>query len=157
MKALCQVNGAECKTCEGKNCNAASSFKKCTHCSLTEDPNCAENPVNSFTKTCKKYVDECYTSIGSVGILRGCLSEQSYEFPELCRKNADKCEICTPADGNACNKKPIKIEMCIECSLDKGDNCIDNFDLYRNKICSRFNSTAAEGCFVHIVSLTNYQ
>lgn len=105
-----------------------------------------------------RYNDECYTSIGSDAVLRGCVSEREYSFAEACRNDTDKCEICTSIDDDetnvVCNKKPIKIEMCIECSLANGDNCLGNFDMYRNKICSGIGSTVAvsEGCYVHIVS-----
>lgn len=153
MLSLCERNSDECKTCEGTNCNNRNLFKRCMHCSTTEDENCAENPRNSYTKFCKHFNDECFTKIGTVGVLRGCLNEYSMEFIKSCRDNPDKCGICSADNESICNNKPIKIDTCNQCFSEDGDDeCLNKPDKYRDRICSGINSTEVEGCYFHKVN-----
>lgn len=150
MMALCKANGNECKTCRGENCNSESAFSKCIQCSSIYDSNCGENPMSTATVTCTEYNDECFTHIGKVELLRGCLNNQKPTFIEKVRRDPRKFSTCNTNDGT-CNNHPIKIEMCNECFTKNGDDCLNNPDLYKDRICNEMDSTEEQGCYVEFM------
>lgn len=154
--SICKQNGAECKTSIGSNSNNQRSFRRCMHCSSkSSNSGCVDNLDANNIITCTQYNDDCFTHIGRDHVLRGCASEQTNAFMEKCHDNKDKCEICTTKDDNddtVCNSKPLdSMEMCIECSSQTEQDCHNNPDLYKDKICSGLDSAESEGCYTHLV------
>lgn len=145
---LCNANGDECKTCSGENCNNEFSFRKCIDCSSIYHPNCGESPMTTNTVTCSNYNDECFTYFGKVELLRGCLNDQKPEDIKkiLKGKYKYKSKTCKTQFGT-CNNDPIKLEMCNECSTKNGDDCLNNPDMYKDRVCNEINVVDVQGCY----------
>lgn len=150
MKRLCEQRSPECKTCLGNNCNREKSFTTCLHCATSDDPHCAKNPYKIFKKICSAYKDECFTFIGSLGVSRGCMSERSETFKKDCRKNRDKCSICSNEDSEGCNDNSIVMETCLACDSITDPNCKTNPTVFGDKICSGIEETPREGCYLRV-------
>lgn len=156
-RTLCAMNGNQCKICSGSNCNSATSFTQCIHCvSKKSDSKCIESLDPNQSNICKRYNDECFTFIDQFKISRGCLSDQSDQFEDLCRKREEKCSICSANNGTVCNDKAIVLETCIECDSSKDDECQHQSNHYEGRICSTIDSTNGEGCFLNTVKDFNF-
>lgn len=155
IKGLCQENSKsdECRTCIESNCNKKQKFARCLHCDSALDPLCAISPqASSFSKVCNAYEDQCYTIISKYNVTRGCLSEQKADFENDECKIPRKCDICSETDGFGCNDRAIAMETCVQCDTKKGDDCSDDLDMFKGKVCSDIDSTEREGCYLSIVS-----
>lgn len=150
---LCGEKGDECKICAGSYCNIREFFEKCLRCKSENDPQCVINPQLMETKVCKNYNDQCFTHIDKISVVRDCLSERNADFEAECKSADDKCIMCSTSDGNVCNGNIFTMETCSECDSTKDEKCrVDPF-LFRNKICSKINSTDREGCYLEVVSI----
>lgn len=158
IKILCQNSKSdECRTCVGSFCNTKQTFARCLHCNYLLDPECAIYPEASmFSKVCDVYEeDKCYTYISKFNVTRGCLREQKTDFEkEVCAKNPQKCSICSETNGLGCNNQTITMETCVDCDTNNGDNCYDDLDKFKGKICSDLDTEENEGCYLNIVSKT---
>lgn len=158
LKALCKKNSTsdECRTCIGSDCNNRTTFARCLHCDSALDPECAINPAAStFSKVCDAYDDDkCYTNISKFNVTRGCLMEQKTNFVKEVCTNPRKCAICQ-TDGLGCNIQTFAMETCVDCDTNNGDNCYDDLDKFKGKVCSDFNSKEQKGCYLSIVSKNN--
>lgn len=158
MLKKCEENDDECKTCQSKNCNAQSSFKKCLNCKmiLGEDLHCAANPDLVHSKVCKAYNDKCYTSIENYSLSRGCMSDKDEIFHKECLKNSDKCGACTTGGGNGCNNQRIFTDKCVACDSGMYNyGCDTKPEVYKDKICNVLTSSKPEGCYLRVVGLNN--
>lgn len=145
----CQANGAECKTCEGKNCNYLSSFTTCFECDSATNRKCATNPQSTRNKVCKSYHDNCFTQIGRLSITRGCMEENGINV-EVCRNNPDKCDVCTTEFP--CNNQSIQLDACVDCDSSMNPECRNSSGAFVNKLCSRLRQSPSEGCYLRVVS-----
>lgn len=155
IKELCQENSEsdECKTCDHSICNTKKAFARCLHCDSALDPQCAINPqASSFSKVCRQYKDECYTYISKFNVTRGCVSEQKPDFKNNECINLEKCSTCLDTNGFGCNNRTIVMETCVHCDTFDAENCLNNFDLFKGKVCSDIYSTDKLGCYLSIVS-----
>lgn len=118
---------------------------------MNSDSKCIGGPDVSQSKICKEYNDKCFTHIGGFEVSRGCLSDRGSHFEETCRKDEEKCSICSPTDDKCCNDKPIASETCVECDSTKDEKCQNQPESYTGKICSTISSTDKEGCFLNTV------
>lgn len=147
---LCEQNGAECKTCNGKNCNYQSSFTTCLECNSANNRKCATNPQSMGNKVCKRYHDNCFTHIGRHNITRGCVEENGIDI-DACRNNPRKCEVCTTIDGLPCNSQSIQLDVCVDCDSALNPEC-RNGSIYAfvNKLCSSMEQSPSEGCYLRV-------
>lgn len=154
IKSLCQNSKSdECRTCIGPNCNTKQTFTRCLHCDSALDPLCAINPQESiFSKVCDAYEDKCYINILKFNVTRGCLSEQKVVFENDECKNSRKCAICSETNGFGCNNRAIVMETCVHCDTKNGEDCSDDLDIFKGKVCSDIDSTEKQGCYLSIVS-----
>ncbi|XP_059616475.1 protein psiQ-like [Phlebotomus argentipes] len=110
---LCQ-RGAQCKLCDGNNCNEKVDFQRCYSCnSANNGASCYNAQDTANQATCSDYMDSCIVAIGSNGeTLRGCASAYSSQFP-IC--SGSTCQICP--DGY-CNGAvfPADRARCHQCS-----------------------------------------
>lgn len=153
---LCEKDDDECKTCVGPNCNSAKSFASCLSCTTANNNwKCASDALNSKSKICKPYTDDCFTYIGRGNVSRGCMSDQSTEFKSTCEESPDKCAICRATGEGSCNNKTIFAERCIECDSKNGDQCKENPELYKGKICNKISTptySCRSSCYLRLVS-----
>lgn len=155
IKGICQANSKsdECRTCIGSNCNKKRTFARCLHCDSALDPQCAINPqASSFSKVCDAYEDECYTYISKYNVTRGCVSEQKIDFRHKECKNPKKCAICLETNEFGCNNRSISMETCVDCDTRNGENCYDDLNMFRGKVCSNIDSIEKQGCYLSVVS-----
>lgn len=146
---LCEENGAECKSCNGENCNDRSSYKTCLNCSSADDgPECATDPKSIHNKVCRSYNDQCFTHIGREHVSRGCFNEKGKDL-EACRSNPDKCAVC---NEHSCNDQTIQLDTCIDCYSVMNSECRDNPDAVTDKLCSGIRQSPSEGCYLRVVS-----
>lgn len=160
MSKKCDENDNECKTCEAKNCNSLSSFRKCIDCKMMfgTDMYCATNPQVMNNKVCRNYNDECYTTIEKFTISRGCMSNQNEKFRKECIENPEKCGICMSTSDKECNNKAILLEKCVACDSNIYDySCNSKPELYKDKICNVLTDSKSEGCYLSVVSLLKYR
>lgn len=156
IKSLCKKgnNSDECRTCAGSDCNKKLAFARCLHCDSALNPECAINPdAKLFNKVCDFYEDDkCYTNISKYNVTRGCLMEQKKSFVDDVCTNSRKCAICPATHELGCNNQTFVMETCVDCDTKNGDNCYDDLDKFKGKVCSDLYSTEKEGCFLRIVS-----
>lgn len=115
FRDLCLTEGDTCKYCFGDFCNKKPYFTRCRICNSDENgEDCVRWPWKTERKTCKHYLDECFTHISENGIVtRGCFDE--FESNEInCEIDSDTCVRCSD-DEDGCNDKAIKLEQCITC------------------------------------------
>lgn len=159
IKGLCKRNSKsdECRTCFGSNCNTKQIFARCLHCDSALDPECAINPDASiFSKVCDAYEDDkCYTHISKFNVTRGCLLEQNTNFEKDVCTNPRKCSICSETHELGCNNQTFVMETCVDCDTKNGDNCYDDLDIFKGKVCSDLDSTEKQGCYLSVVSENN--
>lgn len=153
QKESCERNGDQCKICSGDNCNTRPSFERCYNCDSTKYPNCFTNLEKTHSKICKDYDDECFTHIGDSDIVRGCLKEQNFRFQSICRNNNEnKCATCTTKEGLGCNEQKLNIEYCAHCNSEKDENCRDQPESFKDRLCSKFalfdQPAPKEGCYM---------
>lgn len=146
-------NDEKCTSCNSINCNGHSlrskfSLKKCLNCDSKNDPKCVNDLSPKLSKECKKDDDQCFIHIEKFNIKRGCLSDQSADFEDICKKDAKKCSLC---NENDCNSNPIVLETCIDCNSANDDKCQPNLNPYKGKICSTLKSNNSLGCYVSMV------
>lgn len=124
------------------------------HCDSALDPECAINPDASiFSKVCNVYEeDKCYINISKFNVTRGCLREQKTDFEKDVCINPRKCTLCSETNGLGCNNQTIVMETCVDCDTENGDNCYDDLDKFKGKVCSDLDSVEKEGCYLSIVS-----
>lgn len=157
LKGLCKKDSKsdECRTCVGSDCNKRQTFARCLHCDSALDPECAINPDRStFSKVCDAYEDDkCYTNISKFNVTRGCLLQQTTDFEKDVCTNSRKCATCS-AETHAlgCNNQTFVMETCVDCDTQNGDNCYDDLDKFKGKVCSDLDSKKREGCYLSIVS-----
>lgn len=138
-REMCRRNGDSCKTCLGNDCNAKIDFQQCRACNSKETVGCVRNPNGATMKTCKHYLDECFTHVENDVVTRGCLHEDTAAD---CI-NSDLCEKC--AVGGGCNNKLIDGEFCMECDSDTDANCRRNTTLGMRVQCPL--AVKRVGCF----------
>lgn len=147
-------NSKKCTLCQSNNCNGHSlnlkvSLKKCIICDSKTDPKCINELNSTHTKECKKDDDQCFTHIDKFNIKRGCLSDQSPEFMEICQKDPKKCSIF---NKDNCNDNKIVLETCIDCNSVNDEKCKQKLNSNKGKICSTLDSKDTLGCFLSMVS-----
>lgn len=149
MSELCHSESDSCKTCTGLNCNSKMSFAHCFQCTHATSSECGISPESLTSTLCKNYVDECFTFIDKIGVMKGCLSNASGAFITQCRSNEEKCETCSTNTGNYCNKRLIdKEEACIECDSLTDERCIKQPQEIHVKICTKMKSSPPKGCYL---------
>lgn len=105
-KKWCVDNNANCKVCEGDNCNRQPSYQQCYECQ-----NCAE-PDQSRVATCNRYVEPCVIYINETGYtVRGCSS--TFDWEDL----IDKDQV-TACEKSNCNGFPFPVDRlrCYQCN-----------------------------------------
>ncbi|XP_055309662.1 uncharacterized protein LOC129573299 [Sitodiplosis mosellana] len=118
-RKLCESDSETCKKCIGDICNSKSFFQKC----LATD---TENLNSTYTRTCKRYTDECFIHVRDNNIRRGCMSDliespiTEFDLVEDCKNDAI-CEKCS--DQNNCNDREVESEDCLVCSSKDDHNC----------------------------------
>uniref|UniRef100_A0A1L8DNW0 Putative conserved secreted protein n=2 Tax=Nyssomyia neivai TaxID=330878 RepID=A0A1L8DNW0_9DIPT len=111
---LCQ-RGAQCKLCDGNNCNAKVDFQRCYTCnSASSGAACLNLQDGSINQAvCSDYMDTCLTAIGTNGeTIRGCRSSFQQTFPTC---SSFTCQTCA---DNYCNQAvfPTSRRLCHQCS-----------------------------------------
>lgn len=151
-RAHCVENDDSCKICHGDGCNKMVFFSSCIKCDSLSDSNCTIKPENCNVSICSTYEDVCFTYIGTFGIRRGCLNDESPEFSCKCDLNNGICKTCSPSEGINCNNVTIEIESCVDCDSRKHEHCHDQPGLYNSKVCNDLNAKGREGCYLEQVS-----
>lgn len=152
MRIDCEKNSYYCKTCNSSNCNTRDYFDRCLTCDSSVNPDCLDNPRLIISHDCHNYDDECFTYIGKTAVTRGCLKEQNEQFQAECRENKRKCSIEPTPTRSDSNHNPINVDYCIECNSKTDLTCRTQAELYKDKICSDFESEVQEGCYSYQVS-----
>ncbi|XP_055309596.1 uncharacterized protein LOC129573251 isoform X2 [Sitodiplosis mosellana] len=153
LRKWCKTESDSCKYCFGDECNKKRYFEQCHYCNSNQDGvNCKTKPWAIPLKTCKHYMDECYTHVNDDGVVtRGCFSEFESDNDNCTDK--DTCLRCT--GENACNDTPIKTESCISCDSSKNPNCRWNVTLENAKVCPQ-KTIRPLGCFHFINESDEY-
>lgn len=126
-----------------QDCNAKIDFQQCRACNSTQGVECIRSATTVSTRTCRNYLDECFTHVDNNVITRGCLQENP-NLTSDCR-NGDICESCD-SRGN-CNDKIVNGEFCITCSSETDPNCVDNLNHTMRTQCSL--TVAGMGCYMY--------
>lgn len=117
----CRLEGRNCKTCIGNDCNAKASFQSCRACNSTNSVNCIRSPNTFVAVLCDDYLDECYTHVENNVVTRGCLATTTPAVQDRCGSNGELCETCS--NGPSCNNRIVDGEFCIECRSELDPNC----------------------------------
>lgn len=122
-RKLCESDSETCKKCIGNECNSRIMLQKC----LATDR--LSNLNYDFSKTCKRYTDECFIHVSNNNTRRGCLNDlidspvDGIDIVEDC-KNDEICEKCS--DRPNCNDRQFESEHCIVCSSKDDLRCFFN-------------------------------
>lgn len=120
-RKVCESDGDLCKKCIGDQCNDKTRFQKCLHYDEL-------NSNVTESKTCPKYLDECFARIAGESIHRGCVSDLIRSMPSQSASflsdgnEKGVLKICSGTDN--CNDKQIENEHCIVC--DDAKDCKNN-------------------------------
>lgn len=146
MRKLCVTEGDTCKYCFGDQCNKKIDFERCRYCSSDKDgENCMTKAWKMELKTCKYYMDECFTHVNGDGVVtRGCLSEFISDYQ-------DTCERCSNEIG--CNTIPIKRESCLACDSSNDSSCRSNVTPKHSEVCP-LKTIRPLGCY-HFINGTS--
>lgn len=139
----CRLEGRNCKTCIGNDCNAKPMFQYCRACNSSNNVNCIRSP-NSFSAVlCDDYMDECYTHVENNIVTRGCLATTAPAVKDICGSNGELCETCS--NGPSCNNKIVDGEFCIACRSEWDPNCHSSLNHTMREQCPL--SVSPRGCY----------
>lgn len=155
FRDLCLTEGDTCKYCFGDFCNKKPHFTRCRICdSNTNGEDCVRWPWKTQRKTCKSFLDECFTYVGEDGIVtRGCFHEFQSNGGKI-EIDDNTCVLCSD-DEDGCNDKAIKPEQCITCDSKIDEFCTMNATFSSSEICAR-KTINPLGCF-HFINQTDNQ
>lgn len=139
----CRLQGRNCKTCIGNDCNAKSLFQNCRVCDSTNNVNCIRSPNSFAAIMCEDYMDECYTHVENNIVTRGCLATAPSVVHNKCELNDGQCETCS--DGPSCNNKVVDGEFCIACRSEWDPNCRASLNHTMREQCPL--SASPRGCY----------
>lgn len=139
-KQFCALNAQQCQQCAKRGCNDNRpnmlDSVTCVKCSSSTDPNCVSMVTPIDATTCVPfeggYTNYCFIHIENGTVARGCVLEHKHLIDDCNSWHSTTCEECR---GNACNRRAISIESCIECDSRNDHNCTDHIDDYMRKQC----------------------
>lgn len=141
---MCRQEQQFCKTCTGPYCNKQIEFQKCRVCNSADNINCIRSPESFEERTCRKYIDECFTHVENNVVIRGCVSNMNpIPIQNDCNANNEYCEKCS--SGFNCNNKIIDGEFCLTCNSENDPNCRENLNNTMRTQCPL--SVNQRGCY----------
>lgn len=107
----CYKQSETCKSCFGRNCNTAKSYKTCYVCNSRDDSDCAKVTESTDALTCLNYLSSCVTGIENGYLYRNCT--ENVVSTEKTVEN--EFEICS---NNKCNENvfPPQRLLCYQCN-----------------------------------------
>lgn len=144
---MCRFNDTTCKICFGNDCNSKIHFEKCLHCYSETESNCLIEPTLIRNKTCRNYLDQCYTYYENNVIQRGCLSEANAVLKKKCLEQEPTCQLCIGDPNTACNTIQVGKDRCLVCDSRSDPNCTGNVNITISQECGA-TARAAVGCYL---------